>query len=114
MTSNDSLSGSVFTIEVDRLPVLTFSTKLYSHAEELRSDPRIREKLKAVRSGGKPLCDDRAIMRVRLALTDEKQRYFDESAKLGGEKSLIIVYLVPLDEAPGANFIGLPRAQDPI
>jgi hypothetical protein len=103
MMSSDSLSGSVFAIEVDRRPVVVFSTKLYSHAEEICADPRIRAKLKAVLSGGQSLCDDTAKLRVRLARAEEKEKYHDEAAKRSGEQSLMIVYLVPLDDASAAD-----------
>ena len=92
-----------FAIEVDRRPVVVFSTKFYSHAEEICADPRIRAKLKAVLSGGRSLCDDTAKLRVRLARAEEKEKYHDGAAKRSGEQSLIIVYLVRLDEVPPAD-----------
>jgi hypothetical protein len=99
MMSSDSLSSSVFTIEIDRRPVLMFSTKFYSQAETICSDPRIRKELKNVLSDGKPLCDDRVILRVRLARAAEKERYLAEASTRADEQGLRVVYLVPLDEA---------------
>jgi hypothetical protein len=98
MMSSDSLSSSVFTIEVDRRPVVMFSTKFYSQAETICSDPRIRKELKNVLSDGKPLCDDRAILRVRLARAAEKESYLAEATMRTDEQGLKVVYLVPLDE----------------
>jgi len=96
--SSDSLSGSVFSIEVDRRPVLVFSTKFYSQAEAICCDPRIRTKLKAVLSGGHPLWNDASKLRVRLARTEEKHKYLAEAGRRSGEQTLQLVYLVPLDE----------------
>jgi hypothetical protein len=103
MMSSDSLSGSVFAIDVDGRPVLMFSTKFYSQAEAICSDPRIRTKLKAVVSDGKPLCDDAAKLRVRLARLEERQKYLDEADARTGEQVLQLVYLVALDEVSAAD-----------
>ena len=97
---SDNLSRSVFTIEVDRRPVLMFSTRFYADAQALCTDDRIRQKLSSVSSGGKPLCDDMAIMRVRLARPEEKAKYLEEAATRTDETGLVVVYLVKLDRAP--------------
>ena len=94
---SDNLSRSVFTIEVDRRPVLMFSTRFYADARAICTDDRIRQKLSAVSSGGKPLCDDIAIIRVRLARPEEKVKYLEEAATRTDETGLVVVYLVTLD-----------------
>jgi hypothetical protein len=96
---SDRLSRSVFTIEVDRRPVLMFSVRFYADAQAICSDGRIRQKLSSVLSGGKPLCDDLAIMRVRLARPEEKAKYLEEAATRSHETGLVAVYLVKLDRA---------------
>jgi hypothetical protein len=72
---NDGLSLSIFTIEVDRRPVVAFACRMHSEAEEICADERVRAKLRLMNSGGKPLCDDFAILRVRLARPDERVIY---------------------------------------
>jgi hypothetical protein len=69
----EELSLSVFTIEVDRKSVVAFAARKYSEAEAICADERIRDKLSSARSGGKPLCDELAILRLRLANPDEKK-----------------------------------------
>jgi hypothetical protein len=97
---SDKLSRSVFTIEVDRRPVLMFSTRFYADAQAICTDDRMRQKLSSVSSGGKPLCDDIAIVRVRLARPEEKVKYLEETATRAHETGLVVVYLVKLDRAP--------------
>jgi len=92
---NDKLSLSIFTLEADRKPVLAFRCKTYSEAETIGFDERLRTKLCTVKSGGVPLCDDLAILRVRLAHPDERSLY--EKA-VSGSVDVRIVYLVDLDE----------------
>ena len=53
-----------------------------------------------VSSGGKPLCDDIAIIRVRLARPEEKVKYLEETATRAHETGLAVVYLVKRDRAP--------------
>ena len=93
---DDKLSLSVFTIEVDRMPVIAFPARKYSDAEAICANNRIRPKLSATQSGGKPLCDDLAILRVRLANSDEKNRYREQTSARSADAGLP-VYLVDLD-----------------
>jgi hypothetical protein len=90
------LSLSVFTIEVDRKPVLTFEAKLHSEAELILADEQLRTTLCASKSGGVPLCDDHSILRLRLAHSDEAKRYREEAAS-NPTDHLKLVYLVDLD-----------------
>ena len=97
---SDKLSRSVFTIDVDCRPVLMFSVRFYADAQAICADDRIRQRLSSVSSGGKPLCDDNAIVRVRLARPEEKVKYLEEAATRTDETGLVVVYLVKLDRAP--------------
>ena len=107
---SDKLSRSVFTIEVDRRPVLMFSMRFYADAQAICTDGRIRQKLSSIFSGGKPLCDEIAIMRVRLARPEEKAKYLEEAATRSDETGLVAVYLVELDETSAAKSdAGVPR-----
>ena len=86
---NDKLSLSIFTVEADRKPVLAFRCKTIGF------DERLRTKLSTVKSGGVPLCDDLAILRVRLAHPDERSLF--EKA-VSRSENVRIVYLVDLNE----------------
>jgi hypothetical protein len=89
------LSLSVFTIEVDGKPVLTFEARLYSEAEAIVADERLRTTLCASKSGGVPLCDEHSILRLRLAHSGEAKRYKDAASSLTDD--LKLVYLLELD-----------------
>jgi hypothetical protein len=52
---SDGLSPSIFTIEVDRQPVVAFACRKHSEAEEMSADERVRAKLRLMNSGGRPL-----------------------------------------------------------
>jgi hypothetical protein len=75
-----ALSLSIFTIEADRKPVLAFAAKKHEDAATFFRDERVRTKLKSVRSGGVPLCEDLSILRIRLANTDERARHREKTA----------------------------------
>ena len=94
---DNKLSLSIFTIEVDRKPVVAFAARKYTDAEAICSDPRIRAKLNSARSSGKPLCDELATLRVRLANPDEKMLYQQRSAA-GPADAGPPVYLIDLDD----------------
>jgi len=96
MAEDDKLSLSVFTIEVDRKPVIAFVARKYSEAEAICADQRIRDKLSSARSGGKPLCDELATLRVRLSNPDEKNRYREQTSAQSADAGRP-VYLVDLD-----------------
>jgi hypothetical protein len=70
---SETLSFSIFTIEADRKALLAFAAKKYQEAEAFCADERVRTKLKSVRSGGIPVCDDYSILRIRLARTTSKR-----------------------------------------
>ena len=74
---SETLSLSIFTIEADRKPLLAFAAKKHQDAEAFCADERVLTKLRSARSGGVPLCDDKSIMRIRLATSEEKARYQD-------------------------------------
>jgi hypothetical protein len=63
----EPLSLSIFTIEADRKPVIAFAVKKFEEADTFFRDERVRTKLRSANSGGVPLCDDFAILRIRLA-----------------------------------------------
>jgi hypothetical protein len=99
---SDGLSLSIFTIEVDRHPVVAFACRKHFEAEQICADERVRAKLRPMNSGGKPLCDGNfAILRVRLARSDERAIYNEKAAaKSNDSSSMLMVYLVEID-SPG-------------
>jgi hypothetical protein len=94
---SEPLSLSIFTIEVDRKPVLAFAARKYEEADTFFRDERVRTKLRSASSGGVPLCDDCTILRIRLANADERARYREKAAaKSTGNPAA--VFLVDVDE----------------
>ena len=94
----DRLSLSIFTIEVDGRPVLAVECKKHSEAEAILADEHIRHQLSLLRSGGKPLCDDLSILRVRLVHQSEREIYFENAASLLTSNGQLAVVLVDLDD----------------
>ena len=94
----ETLSLSIFTIEADRKPLLAFAAKKYQEAEAFCEDDRVLTKLRSVTSGGVQLCDDRSILRVRLANPDERARYRDQIKERSSMENTAAIFLVDLDE----------------
>jgi hypothetical protein len=93
----DGLSLSIFTIEVDRQAVVAFMCRKQSEAEEICADERVRAKLRLMNFGGKPLCDDFATLRVRLAHADERAIFKERAAAKLNNGSMLMVHLVDID-----------------
>jgi hypothetical protein len=93
-----SLSLSIFAIEADRRPVLAIQCKTHSESEAILTDEYIRHQLSLLRSGGKPICDDFSIFRVRLARQSEKEIYYKNPASLLTGNGQLAVILVDLDD----------------
>ena len=92
----EPLSLSIFTIEVDRRPVLAFAAKKYEEADAFFRDERVRTKLRSASSAGVSLCDDLSILRIRLANSDERARYREKaSANSRGDPAAI--FLIDID-----------------
>jgi hypothetical protein len=92
----DGLSLSIFTIEVDRNPVLALQGKKHSDIEHLIADADIRNQLSLLKAAGKPLCDGYSIFRIRIARPSERQ--LDNAASLLTSDGQLAVLLVPLDD----------------
>lgn len=93
------LSMSVFAVEIDRVPIFAIRGKWQSQAEQVLADEGVREQLRRLRSGGKPLCDDFSIFRMRIARPDERRRYFENKDRLLTTDGGLAVLLVDLDAA---------------
>jgi hypothetical protein len=94
------LSLSVFTVEIDRVPIFAIRGKWQSQAEKVLADEGVREQLRRLTSGGKPLCDDFSIFRMRIARPDERQRFFENKDTLLTRDGGLAVLLVDLDATP--------------
>jgi hypothetical protein len=95
----DGLSLSIFTIEVDRKPVLAVQGRKHSEAEAVLADQYIRNQLSLLRCGGKPLCDDFSIFRIRIARPNERELYYKNAGSLLTTNGHLAVLLVELDES---------------
>jgi hypothetical protein len=93
---HDNFSLSVFVVDVDAKPVFAFAAKKYADAEVIYRDERLRNGLRSLKSDGSYLCDDFAILRLRLARSSERATYRDHAVSTDG--GLGIAYLVDLDE----------------
>jgi hypothetical protein len=89
------LSLSIFTIEADRKPIMAFAAKKHQDAEAFFGDGRVRARLQLSTSGGRPVLDDRSILRVRIANAAERAVYGERTAGLAKPGA---VFLVEIDE----------------
>jgi hypothetical protein len=94
----DRLSLSIFTIEADRNPILAVQCRKHSEAEAILGDEAIRDRLRLMRSAGKPLCDEFSILRVRLARQDERALYYENASSLLTSNGQLAAFLVKLDD----------------
>jgi hypothetical protein len=94
---SETHSLSIFTIEADRKPLLAFAARKYQEAEAFCADERVLTKLRSVKSGSVPLCDDHSILRVRLATPDERARHHDRTKNRPSMEDRAAVFLVDVD-----------------
>jgi hypothetical protein len=95
----DELSQSIFTVEVDRVPIYAIRGKWQAEAEKILADEAVREQLRRLTSGGKPLCDDFSIFRMRIARPSERAQFFESKDTLLTSDGGLAVLLVELDTA---------------
>ena len=62
---SEPLSLSIFTIEADRKPALTFTAKKQTDAEAFFRDEMVHTKLRLAISGGVALCDEPTTLELR-------------------------------------------------
>jgi hypothetical protein len=96
---SEALSLSIFTIEADRKPLLAFAAKKHQDAEAFCADERVLTKLRSIRSSAVSLCDEKSILRVRLATSGERARYHDRTKKRSSVDDRAAVFLIDVDEA---------------
>jgi hypothetical protein len=98
--STDQFSLSIFTLETDRNPILSFAARTQAEAEAVLADQQLRAGLRSMKAGGAPLCDNYSLFRVRIARPAEAARY--REATLPATTGLRLFYLVDIDEAEDA------------
>jgi hypothetical protein len=89
--------GLVFTIEVDGKPTVAFEAKSLREASELCRAEWLRADLSALKSGGSPLCNSIAKLKVRVASEAERQVYRSAEQVVQASDDLVLAYLVDLD-----------------
>jgi hypothetical protein len=94
----NDLSLSVFTVEIDRVPTYAIQGRKHAEAEAILADETVREQLRRMTTGGKPLCDDYSIFRMRIARASEKSLFFENAASILTSAGDLAVLLVTLDE----------------
>jgi hypothetical protein len=92
------LSLSVFTVEIDRVPTYAIQGRKHAEAEAILADETVREQLRRMTSGGKPLCDDYSIFRMRIARASERALFFENASSILTSAGGLAVLLVALDE----------------
>jgi hypothetical protein len=94
---NANLLPSIFTIEIDGTPTLTFEAQNLREANELCHEKWLKDDLAEAKSDGAQLWDGKAKLRARIALPDERALFTE--AKNNGQPSdgPMLVYLVELD-----------------
>lgn len=99
----EELSLSVFALEVDRRPVIAFSSKTHAAAEAFINNERIRKRLCTLRSRGALLYDNNGIMHLRLARPPERDILRDERFGRLQHLGVSVVLLVELDQDGGGQ-----------
>ena len=92
-----TLFPSVFTIEIDGRPTVTFEAKSLRAANELCNAPGLRDDFLLTHSNGAPLWNGKAELRARMAYEDEIAMFGDASKEAQSSDELVLVYLVELD-----------------
>jgi len=96
MTVSSQISKT-FTLCVDGRPTLTFSAHRFGEARELCKETWLREDLCSLRANGKPLCDAKSKLTVRVASQEECTEYEKGIDATRPSSDLMLVYLVEID-----------------
>ena len=89
----------VFILEIDGRPVLAFVATTLREALELGREDWLRNDLRVLKSGGKPLWDVTAKIGVRGAKSDEVAAYKTDVPELDNAEELGMAFIVELDGA---------------
>jgi len=86
-----------FTLCVDGRPTLTFSAQNFREARELCKETWLRKDLCSLRSNGRPLCEAKSKLTVRVASQEEGAEHEKGIDTAGPSDDLVLIYLVELD-----------------
>ena len=89
--------SKAFTLCVDGRPTLTFSAQNFREARELCKEAWLRKDLCSLRSDGRPLCEAKSKLTVRVASQEEGAEHEKGTATTGPSDDLVLIYLVELD-----------------
>jgi len=88
---------SVFTMEIDGRPTVTFEANSLREASELCKEDWLRADLSVLKSNGVALCGPSAKLRVRMASETERRTYWAAEREVQASEDLVLAYLVELD-----------------
>jgi hypothetical protein len=101
-TLSSRIGAQSFVLEIDGRPVLALSSSSIERAQAMCSEAWFIEELASDRSGGRPVWNAEAEMRLRLATADEATKLeiarMQERAR-GEHAGHAFAFLVPLDPA---------------
>ena len=92
------LSLSIFTVEIDRVPTYAIQGRKHSEAEATLADETVRKQLRRMTSGGRALCDDYSIFRMRITRASERAQFFENAASILTNAGGLAVLLITLDD----------------
>ena len=98
-----TLFPSIFTIEIDGTPTVTFEAKSLREANEICNAPWLGEDLASAHCNGAPLWDGEAPLRARMSYADEIATFADASKDAQPSDGMLLVYLVELDDNESAE-----------
>ena len=82
---------------MDGRPTLTFSAQNFREARELCKEAWLRKDLCSLRSDGRPLCEAKSKLTVRIASEEESAEYEKGIDLTRPSSDLMLVYLVEID-----------------
>jgi hypothetical protein len=92
------LQPSIWTLEVDGNPTLTFESKKYREANELCHEDWLRAELSLRKFNGVPLWGADSRLRIRLARPAEMVLYRQAAEANNSSDDTKMVYLIELDD----------------
>lgn len=91
------LLPSIFTIDINDTPILSFEALNFREAHELCREEWLKSDLLETTSRGVPLWDGRSRLRARIATRDEAGKLIDAASAVGPSGDLLLVYHVEQD-----------------
>ena len=104
-------SPAVFVLEIEGQAILAFRASTYRQAQELGKEDWLKQDLKRMTTGHRPLWDGKALIKVRRAEPAEEAQYGEAKAE-NAAGDLPLVFLVRRDDEADASTAG-PRGAFP-